>query len=157
MDTGSEPRLSILMIFSGNHAAVGVPMLGNCVLSQDGREAVLTPGDFAVVNTSRPYELVFDDTHRMLVGTTPREFGHNRREDLSGVTVRRVSSGHVSGRAVVSLSRDNVGRTLERDELVPTAQLPDAVLEVLAGGLADLMSNTSARPESHQPALLIQI
>jgi AraC-like DNA-binding protein len=157
MGTGSERRPSIVMIFSGNHAAVGVPTLGNCVLSQDGHEAVLTPGDFAVVDTSRPYELVFDDAHRMLVGTTPREFGHNRREDLSGVTVRRVSSGTVSGRAVVSPSRDNVGRRLERDEFVPTTQLPDAVLEVLAAGLADLISNMSARPESHQSALLMQI
>ncbi len=157
MGTGSERRPSIVMIFSGNHAAVGVPTLGSCVLSQDGREAVLTPGDFAVVDTSRPYELAFDDTHRMLVGTMPREFGHNRRESLSGVTVRRVSSGHVSGPAVVSPSHNNVGRRLERDEVVPTTQLPDVVLEVLAAGLADLMSNMSARPESHQSALLRQI
>jgi AraC-like DNA-binding protein len=158
MGTSSERRASVVMIFSGGHAAVGVPMLGNCVLSQDGREVVLTPGDFAVVDTSRPYELAFDGTHRVLVGTMPRELGHMRREDLSRVTVRRVSSSHVLRRAVASPSRDNMGRQMERDELVPSTQLSDAVLDVLAAGLADLMRNKSAlQPDSHRPVLLRQI
>jgi AraC-like DNA-binding protein len=37
------------------------------VVRQSGREALLRSGDFAITDTTRPYELVFDDSKRMLV------------------------------------------------------------------------------------------
>lgn len=46
---------------------LGLQLRGYSVVAQDGREAALTPGDFAIYDTSRPYDLYFDDSFRMLV------------------------------------------------------------------------------------------
>jgi hypothetical protein len=45
---------------------VGLQVAGRGLLGQDGREAVLGPGDFAIYDTSRPYRLRFDESFRML-------------------------------------------------------------------------------------------
>jgi AraC-like DNA-binding protein len=40
---------------------------GECVTRQDGRQAVLRPGDFSLCDTTRPYDLIFDKSNRMFV------------------------------------------------------------------------------------------
>lgn len=54
-------RSSELMFF------LHMPLEGPCTARQDGREAVLRPGDFALCDTSRPYDLIFKDPNRMFV------------------------------------------------------------------------------------------
>jgi AraC-binding-like domain len=49
---------------------IGLQLRGSSVLIQDGREATLTPGDFTLYDTDRPYTLAFSDPHRMLVMVT---------------------------------------------------------------------------------------
>lgn len=49
------------------HFKVSLMLGGTGLLVQDGREAVLEPGDFAIYDTSRPYSLVFDDAFRTMV------------------------------------------------------------------------------------------
>ena len=39
---------------------------GNAVISQDGREAAMSPGDFAVYDSIRPYTLRSDDDSQKL-------------------------------------------------------------------------------------------
>lgn len=46
---------------------LSIQLAGTGLLLQDGREAVLTPGDLAVYSTDRPYTLAFDDDFRSLV------------------------------------------------------------------------------------------
>jgi len=47
---------------------VSVQLRGNCVVKQDGREAVLQPGDMALYDASRPYDLIFPSgDHRQAV------------------------------------------------------------------------------------------
>lgn len=46
---------------------VSIMLAGTGLLIQDGREAVLRPGDFAVYDTTRPYTLVFDEDFRTVV------------------------------------------------------------------------------------------
>jgi AraC-binding-like domain/Bacterial regulatory helix-turn-helix proteins, AraC family len=50
---------------------IGLQLRGSSVLIQDGREATLTPGDFTLYDTDRPYTLAFSDPHRMLVLVFP--------------------------------------------------------------------------------------
>jgi AraC-like DNA-binding protein len=45
----------------------GLQLRGRGVVSQDGREAFLNPGDLALYDTTRPYELRFDGDFCMLV------------------------------------------------------------------------------------------
>jgi AraC-like DNA-binding protein len=51
---------------------VSLMLAGTGLLVQDEREAVLTPGDLAVYDTSRPYSLVFDEDFRTMVVMFPR-------------------------------------------------------------------------------------
>ncbi|WP_415079509.1 helix-turn-helix domain-containing protein [Microbacterium sp.] len=52
---------------------ISLMLSGAGLLVQDGREAVLSPGDFAVYDTSRPYSLVFDEEFRTMVLMFPRQ------------------------------------------------------------------------------------
>lgn len=51
---------------------VSLMLSGRSLLIQDGREAVLEPGDLAVYDTSRPYTLMFDEEVRLMVAMFPR-------------------------------------------------------------------------------------
>jgi AraC-like DNA-binding protein len=55
---------------------VHMQLEGECVARQDGRDAVLRPGDFALCDTTRPYELVFDTPNRMFVLGIPGNVMH---------------------------------------------------------------------------------
>jgi len=44
---------------------------GECRTRQDGREAFLKPGDFTLCDSTRPYEIVFPGSNRMLVLGVP--------------------------------------------------------------------------------------
>ncbi|MEZ3159339.1 helix-turn-helix domain-containing protein [Microbacterium sp. BWT-B31] len=54
------------------HFKVSLMLAGTGLLVQDGREAVLNPGDLAVYDTSRPYSLAFDQDFRSMVVMFPR-------------------------------------------------------------------------------------
>lgn len=57
----------------GEHVLVGVQLEGRSVVRQDGREAVLLPGDFAIYDSTRPYELHFPTPMRQRILRLPRE------------------------------------------------------------------------------------
>lgn len=46
---------------------------GSCIVKQDGRETLMRPGDFYIVDTTREYDLVFEDW-RILCIRVPRHF-----------------------------------------------------------------------------------
>jgi AraC-like DNA-binding protein len=73
MTAVDEPRASIMIVLADHNDALGVPMFGVCVLSQDGHEWVLTLGEVAVVDPSHPCEIALNGAHRMLVAAVPRE------------------------------------------------------------------------------------
>ena len=80
---------------------VGVQTHGTCILTQDGREATLTPGDIAVYDTTRPYELLFAHDYQMLVLMLPRQLLSTRPHTLTDVTARRIP-GHTGMGTVLS-------------------------------------------------------
>lgn len=45
---------------------------------QDGRETVIRPGAFALYDTTRPYELKFDDAFTQTIFKVPREMLQRR-------------------------------------------------------------------------------
>ena len=51
---------------------VGMVTVGEAVLRQDGREALLRPGDFAIYETDRPFLWGFRDDWQLYVYTWPR-------------------------------------------------------------------------------------
>ena len=69
---------------------IGLQLRGSSVLIQDGREAILTPGDFTLYDTDRPYTLAFSDPHRMLVLVFPRDMLGLPESRLAGLTATRL-------------------------------------------------------------------
>lgn len=56
---------------SGGSVKFGLQLGGTCVVEQDGRTAVLAPGDMVVYDTDRPYRLDFPQEARLLVLMLP--------------------------------------------------------------------------------------
>jgi AraC-like protein len=63
MITGADSDDYLFVLQVGGHSA----------LSQDEREAALSPGDFAILDTTRPYQIAFPGPFQIFVITSPRK------------------------------------------------------------------------------------
>jgi AraC-like DNA-binding protein len=73
-------------------ALTSVPALGRCVISQDGHTAVLAPGEFAVLDASRPYDLSVEGVRWVLVAAAPAELADSRPDERSRIAVTRTGT-----------------------------------------------------------------
>ncbi|OZE93259.1 AraC family transcriptional regulator [Rhodococcus sp. 15-2388-1-1a] len=115
---------------------VGLQLSGSGTIVQNDREAVLHPGDFAVYDTSAPYDLHFAGDFAMFVVMFPREALHLASRELTTVAARRIDGDHGVG-ALVSPFLHGLRRTTV-DGTLPTApMLENAVLDLLCAALDD--------------------
>jgi AraC-like DNA-binding protein len=158
---GSQVRVSrtpgSIRAADRGYLKVGLQLSGYCVLSQGGREAALTPGDLAIYDTSRPYELVFEGGFNMLVLMLPRELVSIRSQQLRHVTARRISGRHGMG-ALLSPFLTGLASRLFTGDVRPSVEVCDAVLDLVA---ATCRSEIEAMPDftsaSARQALLVRI
>ncbi|MEQ6897042.1 helix-turn-helix domain-containing protein [Microbacterium sp. KR10-403] len=80
---------------------VSLMLSGTGLLVQDGREAVLNPGDLAVYDTSRPYSLVFDDDFRTMIVMFPRHLLTLPPDLVGELTAVRIAGDEGLGAVVV--------------------------------------------------------
>lgn len=82
---------------------------GSVRVNQDGREAVLRPGDFAIHDGDRPYSLVFDTTFAQVIFCLPRSLLRQRMGCFNHYTAVRVPGdlqiGQVASRFMVNVAR----------------------------------------------------
>jgi AraC-like DNA-binding protein len=136
---------------------LGLQLRGYCVLTQDGREAALTPGDFALYDTRRQYQLSFDDTFKCLVVMFPRDLLPLRDNELAQFTARRVSGRQGIGGLVTPLLL-NMSQQMRDDELSPNVELSSAVINILAAAITEQLGCESrVPPETHRVALILRI
>ena len=135
---------------------VSMPLRGYVLISQDGREAPLIPGDLAIYDTSRPYHVTFDDTCRLLVLMFPHRELRLPHDAVSAVTARRVSGRNGIGGLVAPLLVNLASRL---DELggAQSARLADNVVDLLGTLYADLLSGAGYRPADPMHTLLTKI
>ncbi|NYD38805.1 helix-turn-helix domain-containing protein [Actinomycetospora corticicola] len=108
---------------------VGMVTRGRAVLEQDGREAVLTPGRYAVYETDRPFAWHFDGPWTLNVLTWPRELVP------LGVDVTRAATARTLGEDRLGVI---VGHALAETATAPP-DLGDPAGGRLAGQLAALL------------------
>jgi AraC-like DNA-binding protein len=113
---------------------VGVQLRGRGLVVQDGREALLAPGDLTVYDTARPYELVFEDDFEMLVLVVPRRRLTSRAPGIDGVTAVPISGASGSGALTSSLLRGLDPRTARRGP--EAVYLSDAAVDLVAACVA---------------------
>jgi AraC-like DNA-binding protein len=123
---------------------IGLQLRGRGVVRQDGREAVLTPGEFTVYDTSRPYRLVNAEPFHHLVLMCPRTALKVPERTMAGRTAVRVSGRHGMGALVAPFL---IGLAGQLDAVTPAAapHLTGAVLDMLA---AVFTEGEVARPPS---------
>ena len=87
---------------------VGLLQRGAAVVQQDGREAVLSPGDFALYETVRPFHWALQGTWELLVFTWPRPSFRLDEAASHNVTARCLNGssgiGAIVGRMLADLA-----------------------------------------------------
>ena len=123
---------------------------------QDGREAVLRPGDCAAYETTRPFRWVFDDGWDAWVFTFPRKSVRLSEAERRLLTARRLDgragmTGVVS-RFLLDLARNSELLSGEQAERV-LAHATDLVMTLLSGATGD----SDAVRSSVQRTLILRI
>lgn len=135
---------------------LSLPTHGYMLISQDGREAPLIPGDLAIYDTSRPYQVVFNDTCRMLVLMFPHRDLHIPEKAMREATARRVSGRHGMG-GLVSPLLINLAKHLDQVDGAPLMRLADNVVELISTLYASQLSESACPSADSMRTLLVRI
>jgi AraC-like DNA-binding protein len=82
---------------------ISLQLNGAGTLSQDGRETILQPDSFSIYDSTRPYELHFDNGFHSLVFQIPRQTLHSRAGRLDAVTAIPIASSRPAGAFAIKL------------------------------------------------------
>jgi AraC-like DNA-binding protein len=134
---------------------LGLQLHGYSVVAQDGREAALTPGDFAIYDTARPYDLYFDDAFHMLVVMFPPGLLQIDAGTAAGLTASRVSGRSGLGALTSTLLR-SIGGQLTAGGVPADLSVSDAALALITATFAERI-RSDKRPVPRQEALRLQV
>jgi AraC-like DNA-binding protein len=122
---------------SEDHFLVSIQTQGRGVISQDGRHAVLGPGDFALYDSTRPYQLTFDDDFQQYVLKLPGPTLRTALRETEKLTATTVRGDRGAGHLMIGMIRTLAA---DIDALAPesAAAVADSVSQILIAGLAAL-------------------
>ncbi len=138
------------------HYKVGLLTQGSCRLSQDGREALLQPGDLAIYDSRRPYTMVFDEPHEMSFLMFPHDRLRLPAAAIDQVLVTPVSSAQSTASLVAPFLRRLVA-TLEQAADPVNCRLADNVLDLLATLFGERTGVPLTDPATMRRSLLVSI
>jgi AraC-like DNA-binding protein len=130
---------------SDDYFLVSIQARGRGVVRQDGRDAVLSVGDFALYDSTRPYQLLFDDAFEQIVLKLPGERLRSELRETEALTATTVSGREGAGHLLLGMIR-----TLRED--IDTLQ-PTSALAVANGVLNILVAGLQTLPAARSPAL----
>jgi len=84
---------------------IGMPLKGCSLLVQDGREAVLSPGDMVVYDSSRPFTLVMESNFRWQVFLLPKVKLQRSDRELAQLTAIAIRPSESMSRVVARFMR----------------------------------------------------
>jgi AraC-like DNA-binding protein len=129
-------------------------VMGRALLRQDDREAVLGPGDLALYDTTRPYELRFDGPFRMIVLMFSRSLLHVPETSVRLLTGQRIAGDHGLG-LLIGPFVSGLLRRVDGSAAPADRRLCDAVLDMLAAAVLDEL-RAGATPNGPRQAALLQ-
>jgi len=117
------------------HFLISLQIKGSARLTQDGRVAILSPGDFAVYDVTRPYDLFFENEFEQLVMQVSRDQIINRLFDIDNLTAVSVSGSTGIGQLASMLITQTASQLphLNSDNL---GQVQASALDLMANALA---------------------
>lgn len=129
---------------------------GESINRQDGREIRLAEGDFAIVDSTRPYQIAFDQGTSILVLRFPQALMRRVIVCPEAVTLLPMS-GKSGASGLASSFIQNVWRGLEEGMSAESAaRLCRPILDVIANAYAEI-PGAKADSSSMQGALRVQI
>jgi AraC-like DNA-binding protein len=128
---------------------------GQTGLIQDDRTSVLTPGDLALYDTTRPYELRFDDSFEIIVLMFPRSLLQVPEASVQLLTGRRIPANHGLAGLIGSFV-SGLAEQVDRCGVAVSRPLGDAVLNMLAAAIADELGCASGQSQGPRQAVLLQ-
>jgi AraC-like DNA-binding protein len=123
---------------------------------QDGREAKVAAGQFVIYDTTRPYELRFDDSFSQTIFQMPRKLLQQRIGSFDALTATTFSSD----RPVERLAYDfllGISKTIEHVDAAVASRLLDQALDLVAMAFADRMRVRSPDQSIHRSAMLYRL
>ena len=123
---------------------------------QDGREAIVSGGQFAIYDTTRPYELRFDDSFSQTILQMPRKQLQQRIGAFDTLTATTFSSDRpLEGLVYEFLTR--MSRTIDYVDPATATRLLDQGLDLIAMAFAERMQDCSPDRSFHRSALLYRL
>jgi AraC-like DNA-binding protein len=133
--------------------------LGNSGLNgvyQDGREAIVAAGQFVIYDTTRPYELRFDDSFSQTILQMPRKLLQQRIGAFDALTATTFSSDRpLEGLAYEFLV--STSKVIDHVDPATATRLLDQGLDLIAMAFAERMHQRSPDQSVHRSALLYRL
>jgi AraC-like DNA-binding protein len=150
------PRL--IRASDGEQFKIHVVLGGRAVRAQDDRAAELTPGDFALVDLSRPcWGAELGDVHECVAVRFPHSALPFRDDELARVTAVPISGRDDLGASISSLAR-HLGRHPEGCGSTDGARLATALIDLLTVALAQRLDRIATiAPDTRRRALLTNV
>src|SRR6516162_2465237 len=136
---------------------IGLQLRGSAVLIQDGRQATLTPGDFALYDTDRPYTLGFACEHRMLILVFPRDLLGFPEEHVARLTATTMPGARPGLAGLLPSFLTQVADVMDQVGGRAAVRLSGNVLDLLTTVLAERLDRPAADADSGHRALMLQI
>jgi AraC-like DNA-binding protein len=128
---------SLIAAAAEDYFLVSIQTDGVGRIIQDGRTAELRPGDFALYDSTRPYELLFDGPFQQYVVMLP---GPTLRTQLRGapeLTARRVRGSRGAGHLMIQMIR-TLATDIDVLEPAAAAAVAQSVEHIVVAGLSSL-------------------
>ncbi|MFN3351879.1 helix-turn-helix domain-containing protein [Pseudorhodoplanes sp.] len=116
---------------------VSIQTRGHGKIVQDGRMADLAPGDFALYDSTRPYELIFDGAFQQHVLQLPGAVLRSRLRDTQTLTARKVCGDRGAGHLMIGMI-ETLAADIDTLEAGSVAAIAESVENILVAGLCSL-------------------
>ena len=123
---------------------------------QDGREAIVSAGQFVIYDTTRPYELRFDDGFSQTIFQMPRKLLQQRIGAFDALTATTFSADRPLERLAYEFLL-GMSKALDRVDPATASRLMDQGLDLVAMAFADRMHERSPDQSFHRSALLYRL
>jgi len=116
---------------------VSIQTKGRGKIVQDGRVAELSPGDFALYDSTRPYELIFDEPFQQHVLQLPGAVLRGRLRQTETLTARKVCGDRGAGHLMIGMI-NTLAADIDTLEVGSVAAIAESVENILVAGLCSL-------------------
>jgi AraC-like DNA-binding protein len=131
---------------------LGLQLSGTGLLIQEGREAVVRPGDLAIYDTNTPYSLVFEERFSTAVLMVPHRLIELPTEAVRGMTATTLTGDHGLARVVSGFLGGLAGQLDELEGPVG-ARLARNAVDLVATMYAQQLDLARDADRPHRPML----